>query len=98
MTIFDEVIPGGGTDHQETPGTDMRQHVVPMMRRAFPDLHFEVGPFRTLAPTGRRIGIRHLHFLRSQDGRNTDLWHLMDTASLMRQLTAPEPQAQPVNR
>lgn len=126
VSVFDEVIPARGVDHQEAPGTDMLRHlkeVVPMMRRAFPDLHFEVhhvlaegdivafhstmtgthlgvydiGPFRNLPPTGRRIKMRHMHFLRWQDGKNTDLWHLMDTASLMRQLTAPESAAPPVN-
>lgn len=126
VSVFDEVIPARAVDHQEAPGTDMLSHlkeVVPMMRRAFPDLHFEVhhvlaegdivafhstmtgthlgvydiGPFRNLPPTGRRIKMRHMHFLRWQDGKNTDLWHLMDTASLMRQLTAPESAAPPVN-
>ncbi|WP_425322070.1 hypothetical protein [Deinococcus metallilatus] len=38
-----------------------------------------------------------MHFLRWEDGKNTDLWHLMDTASLMRQLTAPPPEAQAAN-
>lgn len=47
---------------------------------------FGIGPFRGLPPTGRPIKMRHMHFLRWQDGQNTDLWHLMDTQSLMRQL------------
>ncbi|QBY09211.1 hypothetical protein E5F05_15375 [Deinococcus metallilatus] len=45
VSVFDEVIPARGVDHQETPGTDMLRHLrdtVSMMRRAFPDLHFEV--------------------------------------------------------
>ncbi len=52
---------------------------------------YDIGPFRTLPPTGRKIRMRHMHFLRWQDNKNTELWHLMDTPSLMRQLTGPEP-------
>lgn len=127
VSVFDEVVPARGVDHQEPAGTDMLQHlkeVVPMLRRAFPDLHFEVhhilaegdivafhstmtgthlgryelGPFRELPPTGRKISMRHMHFMRWEDGKNTDLWHLMDTVSLMRQLTAQQPEAQTANR
>lgn len=47
---------------------------------------FAVGPFRDLPPTGKTVRVRHMHFLRWQDGYNTDLWHLWDTASLARQL------------
>lgn len=122
VSVFDQVIAARGVDHQEAPGTNMLQHlkeVVPMMRRAFPDLHFEVhhvlaegdivafhstmtgthlgvfeqGPFRNLPPTGRKISMRHMHFLRWENGKNTDLWHLMDSLSLMRQLGIA-PQAQ----
>lgn len=47
---------------------------------------FEVGPFREVAPTGRRIEVPHMHFFRWVDGKNTDLWHVWDTPALMRGL------------
>jgi predicted ester cyclase len=49
---------------------------------------FEIGPFGDIAPTGRRVEVRHMHFFRWVDGKNTDLWHIMDTPALMRQLGA----------
>lgn len=49
------------------------------------------GPFRNLAPAGWAFAVRHLHFLRMRDGRGEDLWHLVDTPSLMQQLTGPAP-------
>jgi steroid delta-isomerase-like uncharacterized protein len=45
-----------------------------------------LGVFLGIAATGKKIKMRHMHFLRWQDGQNTDLWHLMDIPSLMRQL------------
>ncbi len=45
-----------------------------------------LAPFRGMPPTGRKIEVRHMHFLRWQDGQNTDLWHLWDMPGLMRQL------------
>lgn len=48
---------------------------------------FAMGPFKDIVPAGKRIRVRHMHFLKWQDGKNTDLWHLWDTASLLRQLT-----------
>ena len=47
---------------------------------------FEIGPFRDIGPTGRRVEWKHMHFFRWVDGKNTDLWHLMDTPGLMQQL------------
>jgi predicted ester cyclase len=47
---------------------------------------FEIGPFREIPPTGRRVEWKHMHFFRWVDGKNTDLWHIMDTPGLMRQL------------
>jgi steroid delta-isomerase-like uncharacterized protein len=47
---------------------------------------FNMGPFMGVPPTGKKVSVRHMHFLRWQDGKNTDLWHLWDTPSLMRQL------------
>ncbi len=49
---------------------------------------FEIGPFAHVEPAGRRIAVRHMHFLRWVDGKNTDLWHVWDTPTLMRQLGA----------
>jgi predicted ester cyclase len=49
---------------------------------------FEIGPFAHAEPVGRRIAVRHMHFLRWVDGKNTDLWHVWDTSTLMRQLGA----------
>lgn len=43
--VFDEIMAEKGIDHQEIPGTDVREHlkdVVRHLRTAFPDLHFEV--------------------------------------------------------
>lgn len=58
---------------------------------------FEVGPFAQIEPEGRRVAVRHMHFLRWADGNNTDLWHVWDTPVLMRQLgAAPRPAAAPV--
>lgn len=57
---------------------------------------FSVGPFRSLAPTGKRVSVRHMHFLRWEGGKNTDLWHLWDTAALLQQLSVnPEPSRGP---
>jgi predicted ester cyclase len=47
---------------------------------------FEIGPFGDIEPTGRRVEWKHMHFFRWVDGKNTDLWHIMDTPGLMRQL------------
>ncbi len=49
---------------------------------------FEIGPFAQVEPAGRRVAVRHMHFFRWVDGKNTDLWHLMDTSTWMRQLGA----------
>lgn len=49
---------------------------------------FEIGPFARVQLAGRQISVRHMHFLRWADGKNTDLWHLWDTHALMRQLGA----------
>lgn len=47
---------------------------------------FKLGPFNDLPPTGKRVKVRHMHYLRWQDGKNTDLWHLMDTPTMLQQL------------
>lgn len=123
-SILDEVVAERGVDHQETPGTNFKEHlkeVAQIMRAGFPDLHFEVqhvlaegdivtfhsimtgthqgvfkmGPFRNLPPTGKQVRVRHMHYLKWENGKNTDLWHLMDTLTWMRQLgMTPEPSRQ----
>jgi steroid delta-isomerase-like uncharacterized protein len=45
LDYVDEVIAGEAVDHQEPAGTDFRAHlkeVIMVLRRAFPDLRFEV--------------------------------------------------------
>lgn len=57
---------------------------------------FDTGMGRVLPPTGRKISVPHMHFLRFVRGQNTDLWHVWDTAGMMRQMGAmPQPQGQP---
>ncbi|THF86623.1 ester cyclase [Deinococcus sp. KSM4-11] len=50
-----------------------------------------LGPMRDLPPTQRRVHVRHMHFVRVEQGRGAELWHVWDTASMMRQLTGPAP-------
>ena len=52
------------------------------------------GPFQGLSPTSKKISVAHMHFVHIVDGKTSDLWHVWDTAGLMRQLgTAAHPQA-----
>jgi steroid delta-isomerase-like uncharacterized protein len=54
------------------------------------------GPFQGLPPTGKSISVAHVRFVRVVEGKTSDLWHVWDTAGLMRQLgtaAAPQPQA-----
>ena len=52
-----------------------------------------VEPWSNLPPTGKHVSVAHMHFVRLVDGRTTDLWHVWDTAGMMRQLgIAPAPQ------
>jgi steroid delta-isomerase-like uncharacterized protein len=44
------------------------------------------GPFQGLLPTGKQISVAHMHFVRFVNGKTSDLWHVWDMASLMRQL------------
>ena len=39
-----------------------------------------------LPPTGRPVRVAHMHLIRFQDGRNTELLHLMDTLAMAGQL------------
>lgn len=56
-----------------------------------------LGPGRVIPATGKRVSVRHMHFLRWVDGKNTDLWHVWDVPGLMRQLgvSAVQPTATP---
>ncbi|WP_295816427.1 ester cyclase [uncultured Deinococcus sp.] len=52
-----------------------------------------LGPMRDLAPTRRSVHVRHMHFIRVEQGLGAELWHLWDTPGLMKQLTGPAPTA-----
>ncbi len=57
---------------------------------------FDTGMGRVLPPTGNKVSVPHMYILRFVDGKNTDLWHVWDTASMMRQLGGmPQPQPTP---
>ncbi|MBI1279742.1 MAG: hypothetical protein GC179_16560 [Anaerolineaceae bacterium] len=48
-----------------------------------------------IRPTGRKVAVPHMHFLRFVNGQNTDLWHIWDTPQMMQQLGVM-PQSRPV--
>jgi predicted ester cyclase len=48
------------------------------------------GEFRGVAPTSREIRVDFIHVFRVADGRIAERWGVVDTAELMRQLTAPQ--------
>lgn len=53
----------------------------------------QLGPGLQVLPTGRPVSVPHMHFVRMVDGKGADLWHQMDTKSMMCQLgLVPEPQ------
>jgi predicted ester cyclase len=39
-----------------------------------------------IPPTGKAIAVPHMHMIRFQDGKQTELWHLMDSLALLSQL------------
>ncbi|MGD9710894.1 MAG: ester cyclase [Thermomicrobiales bacterium] len=39
-----------------------------------------------VAPTGRFVRVPHMHMIRFENGQNTELWHIMDTLTLLGQL------------
>ncbi len=44
-------------------------------------------------PTGKKISVVHMHFIRYVDGKSMDLWHVWDTPTMLRQLgVMPQPQ------
>ena len=50
---------------------------------------FAIGPFAALEPSGVAVSVPHMHFFRYRGDRLVNLWHVWDTGSLMRQLSAP---------
>jgi steroid delta-isomerase-like uncharacterized protein len=54
------------------------------------------GAARGLPPTGHKVSVAHMYFVRIVDGLNTDLWHQWDIPGMMRQLgVMPEQQRRP---
>ena|SRR5689334_239312 len=52
--------------------------------------NFGAGP---IPPTGKKVSVAHMHFLRIVNGKGQDLWHVWDVLGMMRQLgAAPAPQ------
>ena len=53
---------------------------------------FRMGP-QPLPPTGRKVSVPHMHFVRMSGGKTTDLWHVWNTPLMMQQLgVIPSPQ------
>lgn len=63
--------------HAVMTGTNTGDLIGPLMPPYGPDR----GP-----ATGRSVRVPHMHMIRFQDGRNTELLHIMDTLTLMAQL------------
>lgn len=56
----------------------------------------QAGPGRQIPPTGRKVSVPHMHFIRIVEGKTRDLWHLWDMPMMMRQLgLAPEGRPDP---
>jgi predicted ester cyclase len=51
-----------------------------------------LGEFLGEAPTGRRMGVEEVFFLRAEDGKFVDFWALEDSLGRMRQLGLLPPQ------
>lgn len=44
-------------------------------------------------PTGKKVSVQHMHFLRVVDGKGYELWHVWETLIMLRQLgVLPQPQ------
>ncbi|HLQ16286.1 MAG TPA: ester cyclase [Candidatus Eisenbacteria bacterium] len=119
LRVIDESV-GIGVDHQhpdEASVSDHLKHVITAMRRAFPDLHFEInqmiaegewvschsfmtgthdgelrapllprnGP-QMIPATGHQVNVAHMHLIRIVDGKTVELWHVMDTLTMLGQL------------
>lgn len=53
------------------------------------------GMLQGVPPTGKKVSVPHMHFVRMENGKGTALWHLWDTAAMMRQLgVVPQGQRQ----
>jgi len=50
----------------------------------------QCGAFLQFPPTGRSVTMAGFDLVRIANGRIAEVWHLADTAGLVRQLTAPE--------
>jgi steroid delta-isomerase-like uncharacterized protein len=48
------------------------------------------GAFQQLPPTGRAVTMAGFDLVRIANGQIAEVWHLADTAGLVRQLTAPQ--------
>ncbi len=47
-----------------------------------------------IPPTGRPVHVAHMHMIRFEHGQNTELWHVMDTITMLGQLgLLPAPDA-----
>jgi steroid delta-isomerase-like uncharacterized protein len=57
---------------------------------------FSMGPIRDFPPSGRKISVAHMHFVRLAKGQQGgELWHQWDMPGLLRQIgLTPEPQRQ----
>jgi predicted ester cyclase len=55
----------------------------------------QMGPGPGLNPTGRTVSVPHMHMVRMQEGKGSDLWHLWDSPEMMRQLGVQSPMPQP---
>jgi len=40
-------------------------------------------------PTGKKIAVTHMHFVRIADGQGQELWHLWDLPGMLRQIGVP---------
>jgi steroid delta-isomerase-like uncharacterized protein len=53
------------------------------------------GMLQGIPPTGKKVSVPHMHFVRIENGKGGALWHLWDTAAMMRQLgVVPQGQRQ----
>lgn len=46
----------------------------------------QVGPTQKIPPTGHKVSVPHMHFIRVVEGKTLDLWHLWDMPMMMQQL------------
>lgn len=57
-----------------------------------------VGPGPQVPPTGRKISVPHMYFVRIVNGKVTDLWHVWNTLLQVQQLGLMAGSPQPVAR